>query len=215
MQFGRAAGRPIGRIEPSPGGKLRHAGPHVVADHGDGQGFAPVVEQAHQIAVLDAPRLGLGRGQEHRLPSVDLGGAAGADEIELRMQLMLRLVGNQMQRPFARRLAAQPFRRFAPYGMARAIVVSEAGDFLAEDLELAGRRRQGIGFRIGAIGFVDHMRRFRRVQFQNALFPEGIEIGHAVGERPGPVAGLIVQMTQPGVFVAAFGGTFHLQKLII
>src|SRR5690606_8821265 len=104
------------------------------------------------------------------LPACDLAVARIAAEVELAVQLARRLVGDEMQRAFWR--IAQPFGRLEPGGMAGTVVIAEAGDALREQLDAAGRRRQGIAFGIGAEIGEQRLGRNAALEAELALFPE-------------------------------------------
>ena len=66
----------IKRIEPGPGGKLNDSMPDLIGDVSTREAGSSIVEQAHQIAVADAPDVGIFRVDPHRLPTSDLASLA-------------------------------------------------------------------------------------------------------------------------------------------
>lgn len=129
----------LDRIKPGPRREVGNARDHAVAELGRRQAGPALIEDSHEIAIGDATRRRILRVQADDLAAVPLGRLAVGPEIELAVQPRRRLVGDQRQRRRRIRLLSGG----KPGRMARAIVIAEASDGLAEDLDPPARRRQG------------------------------------------------------------------------
>ena len=126
-----------GRVEPGAGAEPYDAAADAVAQARGGEAGAAVVENAHQVALGDAAGCRVVGMQRDRLTAFDLGRAGMWAVIELAVQFVGRLVRQHVQRIALGSLAAQPLDRFQPDSVRWAVVVTERGNALGIDLDLA------------------------------------------------------------------------------
>src|SRR5262249_891470 len=125
------------------------------------------------------------------------------------MQSITGLARYEMERIGRGGRGAEPFVRFEPRRVRRAIIVAEAGDALRIKLDASRWRGEPVLIRIGAKFTEKHVIVGAARDFREALLPEGVEIrnGHLVGANL--AAPLLVQVAQPSHLIAAFRvGTF-------
>ena len=115
---------------------------------------------------------------------------------------------HQMQRIFFCQLTTQPFRRFKPCRVAGAIVVVERRNSGRGNFDLARRRGQFMGHRVGAEAFHHHRRLLRWRHFEQALGPEGFKRRQRDVEQTRALGGFIIEVAQPCSLVTALGKFF-------
>ena len=190
----------FGRVVPAALADAHHPRPHAIADHGAGQDGAPVVEHAHNVAVGDASRLGVGRADQDRLaPLHGILVAQDAGAVELRVQAVLGVRGVQVERERRIRLAL-PFDRLHPGRMGRTVIVAHGLDGAGEQFDLARGRTQGLQQRfLPEVGIADVVQTFLvRLEHQRLVpVPEGIEIRHVDAPGLGLGQGGVIEALDP------------------
>src|SRR5262249_51721006 len=101
---------------------------------------------------------------------------AHTPHIHLRVQPRTWLRRQQMERITLRLAAAEPFCRFQPHWMTRAILVTEPGDRLGEDLDAARGRDEGMSERITAKILEQHERLCGLGHLKESLRPEFVKV---------------------------------------
>src|SRR5258708_7841982 len=120
------------------------------------------------------------------------------------MQSVTGLARYEMKRIGRGGSGAEPFVRFEPSWMRRAIIVAEAGNALGIKLDSAGWCGKPVLVRIRAKFAKKHVLVGATGDFREALLPESIEIrdGHLVGANLAAPA--LVKVAQPPHLIAAF-----------
>src|SRR6266567_491872 len=193
------------RVVPGAGGKLGDPGPHRFVDSQPGQAGTPVVEDPYEVAVAQAAGCCVGRMQPHRFTPGDLERLAVRADVQLAVQPGPRLVGDQLQAEAPGGGRAEPFVRFAPDRVARAVWVTVAVDGFREDFDFPGRRGERVTFRVGAEISKRHLRFAGHRQFEAVACPELVKTRYCPSPLSQCAPPLVIQVAQPVHRGAALG----------
>src|SRR5258706_1742441 len=185
------------RVVPGAGGKLGDPRAHRLIDGQAGQAGTPVVEDPHEVAVVQAAGCRVAGIQPHRLTPGDLDGLAVRADIQLAVEPGPRLVGDQLQTEAPGGGGAEPFVRFEPDRMARAVRGPEAVDGCREDFDLPGRRGERVALRVGAEVRERHLRLAGHRQFEAVACPELVKTRYRPAALNQVAPPLFIQAAQP------------------
>ena len=162
----------------------------LIDDEGEQKGIVPTIEA-----------LKMARERE-----LDLVEVAAFRAVELRVQTIAARGRQKRKRTIRRGLGAEPFGRFKPLRVTRAVVVAVGGDLFREDLDLPRGRAEGIDDRVLAefAEIVVSLRVFENREGDDARVPEFVKRRepHAVLKRLH--ARGVVEALHPTHFIEAF-----------
>ncbi len=136
-----------------------------------------------------------------RLTRGDLALPAGQGGVKLAVQARGGLIRQQMQWKLRRLRTTQPFFRFQPGRMGRAIVIAELLDGARVEFDLAGGCRQRMTYRITTERLQQHGPDIRLGKNILPGSPERIEVRGGKASIPGFARSHAIHMPQPARFI--------------